>query len=327
MVLKKKIFLSFRKALSVLSGTTIADRNSTINGSSIVGFREPYGISLYGVGENESLIVVDLVAQQVVQIKNINSSNRTISAIACNTTNVVGFSSPSYALIDTNHANDLYVSDIISKFVAIFPMMQMDNPPARILLNASQSNGPSGIVMDQQQNLYVAEVSGHRIVRWAPNATAGVLIAGTGTAGSNSMSLNRPRGIFLDEDKSLLYVADFQNNRIQVFHLNGTPPYNGTTIAGGNGAGSGSHQLNRPNSVWVSKKTQAIYIVEASNHRVQRWSSGASSGVTVAGSPLGIAGSDDSMLNIPHALAVNADETLMYVTDGSNQRIQRFDLI
>lgn len=311
----------------MLSGTTIADRNTVINGSSIVGFVEPYGVSLYDVGDNESLIVVDLTARQVVQIQNVNSSNRIISTIVPSMTNITNFSGPIYAFVDTYRANDLYVSDLLGKFVTVFPMMQTNHPLSRIILNASQCNGPSGIVMDQQQNLYVADVGNHRIVRWAPNATSAVTIAGTGTLGSNSMSLYRPRGIFLDEDNSLLYVADYMNNRIQMFHLNGTPPYNGTTVAGGNGAGSGSHQLNRPNSVWVSKKTKAIYIVEANNHRVQRWSSGASSGVTVAGSSQGISGSNATMFNIPHGLAVNANETIMYITDGVNQRIQRFDLI
>ena len=311
----------------MLSGTTIADRYTVINDSVAPGFREPYGITLHGVGENESLIVVDIVAQQVVHMKNINSNDTIISAVVRNNTNVIGLSAPVYALVDTQRANDLYVSDLTSKFVAVFAMMQMTNPPPRIIINSSQCNGAAGIAMDQQQNLYIADAGNHRILRWAPNATIGVVIAGTGTTDSSSMGLNRPRGIFLDEENSLLYVADMFNNRIQAYYLNGTPPYNGTTVAGGNGAGSGSHQLDRPNSVWVSKKTGAIYITEANNHRIQRWNQGASSGVTVAGSPFGSSGSNATMLYVPHGLAINANETRMYVTDGGNGRVQRFDLI
>jgi DNA-binding beta-propeller fold protein YncE len=139
--------------------------------------------------------------------------------------------------------------------------------------------------------------------------------------------LYSPCDIFLDEDNSLLYVADLSNNRIQVFHLNGTPPYNGTTVAGGNGPGSGSHQLNGPAGVWASSKTGAIYIADTFNSRIQKWSKGATSGVTLAGSPYGNAGSNSTMLNSPTGLSINANETRMYVADSRNGRIQRFDLI
>jgi DNA-binding beta-propeller fold protein YncE len=107
-------------------------------------------------------------------------------------------------------------------------------------------------------------------MRWVPNATAGVIIAGKNTPGSDSMSLYGPRGIFLDQNNSLLYVADLSNNRIQVFHLNGTPSYDGTTVADGNGPGSGSHQLDGPCDIWVSSKTGAIYIADTFNNRIQR---------------------------------------------------------
>ena len=67
-------------------------------------------------------------------------------------------------------------------------------------------------------------------MRWALNATSGVVIAGIGVESSTSMGLSWPADIFLDANNSLLYVADYGNNRIQVFHLNGTSPYSGRTI-------------------------------------------------------------------------------------------------
>jgi sugar lactone lactonase YvrE len=98
-------------------------------------------------------------------------------------------------------------------------------------------------------------------------------------------------------------------------------------VAGGNGAGSASNQLNHPNYIRLSNKTGAMYIVDYGNNRIQRWQQGATSGVTIAGNPYGHAGSNATMLSYPIGLAINANETQMYVTDATNSRIQRFQLI
>ncbi len=67
-----------------------------------------------------------------------------------------------------------------------------------------------------------------------------------------------------------LYVADFFNDRVHKFMING----NGTGItvaggngaggngAGGNGAGLGLNQLYRPVGVWVSRKDGSVYVGE-----------------------------------------------------------------
>jgi sugar lactone lactonase YvrE len=274
-------------------------------------------------------------ANQVVDIKNVDSNNKTISLLVYNWTGGGSFSGPVFAHVDTENANNLYISEYLNCRVDLFSSMQIYNPPPRIVAGSTlacgstlnEINGAMGITLDKQKNLYVADIGNSRILRWAPNATSGVLIAGTNTSGDDSMSLNQPCGIFLDENNSLLYVVDYYNNRIQAFNLNGTPPYNGITVAGGNGQGSASNQFNVPNDVWVSKKTGAIYIADQANNRIQRWDKGATAGITLAGSPDGIAGSDSTHFNNPVALVINANETQMYVSDSSNARIQRFDLI
>jgi sugar lactone lactonase YvrE len=312
------MFFFVFKALSVLSGTTIADQNTVIQGSLTVGLNFPFGLTMYGVMGNESLIIADLSAQQVLDMKNVDSNDTTVSVLARNWT-----------------GGDLYVSDNRNFRVVLFSSMKIGNPLPKVVAGVTgragsapnQFSAPMGITLDGQKNLYVADFFNSRIMLWRPNATFGILIIGNGTNGSDSMSLNQPSGIFLDQDNSLLYVADTNNHRIQVFHLTGSPPYNGTTVAGGNGPGSDSHQLNTPTDVWVSKKTGAIYIAEYGNNRIQRWNKGASTGVTLAGSPNGTSGIDSTHLYHPRSLVINADETRMYVSDSLNKRIQRFDLI
>jgi len=134
---------------------------------------------------------------------------------------------------------------------------------------------------------------------WPPNSTSGNMIAGLRTSDSNSFSLNEPFGIFLDEDNSYIYVADSYNYQIQRFSLFDESPNNGTTVAGGNGQGSANNQLFLPYGVYVSKKTQAIYIADIYNHRIQRWNQGDQSGITIAGDLNGNSGSNATMLSYP----------------------------
>jgi DNA-binding beta-propeller fold protein YncE len=100
---------------------------------------------------------------------------------------------------------------------------------------------------------------------------------------------------------------------------------NGTTIAGGNGIGSGSDQLNQPYGVCVSSKTGDIYIADNQNHRIQRWSPGAITGVTIIGIT-GVNGISATMLYSPSSVALSKNETYLYVSDMDNHRVQRFNL-
>ncbi len=82
-----------------------------------------------------------------------------------------------------------------------------------------------------------------------------------------------------------------------------------------------------PFGVWVSNKTEAIYIADGNNNRIQRWSQGATTGVTIAGDPNGTSGTNATMLTTPCRLTANTNETLLYVSDTINFRMQRFQLI
>ncbi|CAF1143376.1 unnamed protein product [Rotaria sordida] len=101
----------------------------------------------------------------------------------------------------------------------------------------------------------------------------------------------------------------------------------GIAVAGGNGAGPESSQLNYPRAVVVSYKNGAIYVSDSHNNRVQRWEMNASYGVTIAGSPSGQSGSSASLLFYPTGLALDPNETYLFVCDTGNNRVQRFRLI
>jgi DNA-binding beta-propeller fold protein YncE len=68
-------------------------------------------------------------------------------------------------------------------------------------------------------------------MKWGPNATSGILVAEmTGVPGNSSQQLHGPYGVYLDENNSYLYIADYDNHRIQRYSLNTTT--NATTVAG-----------------------------------------------------------------------------------------------
>lgn len=85
----------------------------------------------------------------------------------------------------------------------------------------------------------------------------------------------------------------------------------GTTVAGGNGYGGGSNQLQGPTDVKVTS-LGVMYITDLSNGRVQKWEPGATQGITVA-----------SGLSFPTGLWIEEDgeEVTMYIANGGGHEI------
>jgi hypothetical protein len=318
----------------VLFGTTILDRYAVIVNSSTAVLGYPYGIALLGI-DTDSIIFPDITNNRVLGLWNIGTVDQNISVVATQWAPGQSLSSPYDLYIDVKNGNNLYLSDYNGAQVIQYINMQSVSPPPSVVAGSGHTAGtafqylnkPYGVQVDSQHNVIVVSRNNHRVMFWPPNATNGTLLVGLGIVDSSSMGLDYPSGIALDERNSFLYVADTYNHRIQRYSLNGTWPCNGTTVAGGNGAGSASNQLNQPTYIRLSNKTGAMYIADYANHRIQRWQQGATSGVTIAGSPYGHGGSNATTLYYPIGLAINANETQMYVTDTNNRRIQRFQLI
>ncbi|MFM7497956.1 MAG: NHL repeat-containing protein, partial [Bacteroidota bacterium] len=121
------------------------------------------------------------------------------------------------------------------------------------------------------------------------------------------------KGVFKDSNGDL-YVADTESDRVLKFASGST---SGTVVAGGNGRGSGAHQLNQPSSVFVDTKG-IIYVSDQFNHRVMAWSQGSSSGIVVAGG--NGPGSGSHQLNSPYGVCLNNKGRLL-ISDQGNHRI------
>lgn len=158
---------------------------------------------------------------------------------------------------------------------------------------AARFSGPSGIVIDPAGNLFVSELSSHRIRKITP---AGVVttLAGSGGPGSAdgpgaSAGFNSPRGLALDAAGNL-YVADWNNDCIRKISADGFV----STLAGRAGApgavdGPGTDaRFDRPAAVAVDPAGN-VYVGGMRSAGIRRISP-AGIVTTIAG----IAGSFDS---------------------------------
>jgi DNA-binding beta-propeller fold protein YncE len=157
-------------------------------------------------------------------------------------------------------------------------------------------------------------------MRYAPNSSVGVMVAGTATAGLATSQLYNPRGILYDGMTNSLVIANSGANNIIRWVLGAQ---NWTLLAGSISGASGNTTalLNHPTDM-VFDSMGSMYIADDNNHRVQLFLSGQLNGTTIAGT-IGISGSLATQLNGCTGVAFDSLFHL-YVADYHNHRIQKY---
>ena len=198
-------------------------------------------------------------------------------------------------------------------------------------------NGPTGIAVDSEGALYIADRDNHRIRR-VDGAGTITTVAGTGERGYShsengspavEAQLNYPEDVAVDNAGNL-YIADTWNRMVRRVDAGGTI----TTVAGNGGRGFGGGgrpavrvSLNYPAGVAVDSSGN-LYIAEIDQNRVHR--------VDVLGVLTTVAGTGEkgysgdggtaveARLNGPRGVAVDGSGNL-YFADRGNRRIRRVD--
>ncbi|CAF3860775.1 unnamed protein product, partial [Rotaria sp. Silwood1] len=219
----------------------------------------------------------------------------------------------------------------------------------------NQLDGPRGIFIANDTTIYIADYFNHRIIQWRPNGRNGQIILGGNGFGHGTDQLSCPIGIINDIQNSSLIICDSMNSRvIRLSKQNKTNQQilipnihcydlamdknrsiyvsdwmknevrqwkerdiNGTIVAGGNGRGNNSNQLNFPTYIFVDDD-YSLYVSDTRNHRVMKWKIGENEGIVVAGGN----GQGDNLEQLSHPQGVIVGGSgEIYVADYLNSRV------
>ena len=222
-------------------------------------------------------------------------------------------------------------------------------------LSANSLNYPTGVAVDANGHLYVADWINHRVLEYtAPLAdtTANLVFGQGGSFTSNSAnngglsanSLNYPVGVAVDSSGDL-YVADSQNDRVLEYN---TPVISGATAAnavfgqGGSFTSSGcgaatENSLCLPYGVAVDGSGD-LYVADEDNNRVLEYNAPLANGASAnlvfgqGGSSTSRACNYDTGVLVPSAIdlcgpfgiAVDPTGNLL-VADTDNHRVLEYD--
>ena len=184
----------------------------------------------------------------------------------------------------------------------------------------SQLNGPLGVFVDANNLVYIADSENNRVlsVSSTTNGTnIGTLVAGiTGVSTLASNTLNYPTAVYVDSQLNL-YISDANHYRVQRWSHGAS---NGSTVAGSATGVPGStlDKIDTSFALYVDTANN-VYVSDAFNARVVKWSSGAVTGVLVAGN--GSLGYTPNQLDLPLGIVVDSQSNIIYIADYSMQTI------
>ena len=224
----------------------------------------------------------------------------------------------------------------------------------------NELNCPYGLdIDDDNQSIVIADSWNDRIVEWKMGASHGKVIAGGQGQGNRLDQLSYPSDVLIDKDTNSLFIADYWNRRVlrwsrrqgrtqgelivdnidcwrltmdhqRYLYVSDVEKHevrrytigdkNGIVVAGGNGRGNQSNQLNFPNYLFIDQ-AQAVYVSDTNNHRVMKWNKDAKEGIVVAGGKG--QGNALKQLSYPDGLFVDTSSTI-YVADYFNNRVMRW---
>lgn len=185
--------------------------------------------------------------------------------------------------------------------------------------NKARFHTPSGIALDPQGNLYVADTGNHVIRKITPKGVVSTL-AGNGQAGfrdgaAAQAQFDAPIGVAVD-NQGRVWVADTYNDKIRMITVDGMVH----TVAGGDQPGfqdgQGSAALfDTPSQIVINRLGEAI-VTDTRNNAVRKISAKGEVSTLMRSEPQ----DHDALLRRPVGLAITHDDHL-YIGELSHGRV------
>ena len=215
---------------------------------------------------------------------------------------------------------------------------------------------PSGMVVnDSDQMLYVADTDNNRIQVFeltdgdnCPSGTDEIIndqvcfVKDFGSSGNDEGEFDKPEGLAYDDDNDLLYVADTDNNRIQVFEIvsGSTCPSGTDKIVNGvcfveefGSSGSGDGQFSSPAGISLDLENGKLYVADTDNHRIQILSVPSGTSSSSGGSSGSSGGSSSDEPNTPTGVRAEPASTSSIVVmwdvpdpDDNNPKVTGYEI-
>jgi DNA-binding beta-propeller fold protein YncE len=167
-------------------------------------------------------------------------------------------------------------------------------------------DGPTGIAVDANGNILVADTNNSRIQKFSPTGT---FVSGMGIKGTEYGQLGAPNGIAIDRVGNI-YVADASRHVVEKLTSDDS------VIAEWKGPPPGFYG---PRRIAIGRD-ESVYVVDQGRTRIVKFSSDGQV-LTSWGSK----GNGDGQFDDPTSVAVDTTNNKVYVADPRNRRIQVFD--
>lgn len=293
-----------------LSITYIATLGSLDNsGSSNDKFDNPSGVA----ADASYIYVADTVNDRI-QIFNNSAPFAWVATIGSYGVGDDGFSWVEDVAVDSS--GNIYVADSANQRIQKFTnswtySLTYGTTGVPYLTDQLHYNAPTDIALDSNQNIYISEGKGRRVVKIQRDGAPIWQVGEPGIFKTDNDHFGSPQGIAIDST-GRVFVSDAENHRIQVFDRNGF--YISTVGAYGPNRG----EFNYPLGVAIDDYDN-LYVADKNNCRFQIFNKLLESIVA-----FGSCGSGNYQFQDPRDVAVDSNGNI-YIVDTGNHRVQVYN--